>query len=80
MFNQKLLEILIGFRILRLEAEKDELFEEGEKENEQNLDDTEATSYGSNEENLTFDMSQTAEMAQVRDEIATSLWTSYRQN
>ncbi|KAK8553145.1 hypothetical protein V6N13_109377 [Hibiscus sabdariffa] len=80
MFNQKLLEILIGFRILRLEAEKDELFEEGERENEQELDDTEATSYGSNEEHVTFDMSQTAEMAQVRDEIATSLWTSYRQN
>ncbi|KAK8628416.1 hypothetical protein V6N13_064123 [Hibiscus sabdariffa] len=80
MFNQKLLEILIGFRILRLEAEKDELFEEGERENEQELDDTEATSYGSNEEYVTFDMSQTAEMAQVRDEIATSLWSSYRQN
>ncbi|KAK8659833.1 hypothetical protein V6N13_030025 [Hibiscus sabdariffa] len=80
MFNQKLLEILIGFRILRLEAEKDELFEEGERENEQEFDDTEATSYGSNEEHVTFDMSQTAEMAQVRDEIATSLWTGYRQN
>ncbi|KAK8670310.1 hypothetical protein V6N13_105066 [Hibiscus sabdariffa] len=61
-------------------AEKDELFEEGERENEQELDDTEATSYGSNEEHVTFDMSQTVEMAQVRDEIATSLWTSYRQN
>ncbi|KAK8612843.1 hypothetical protein V6N13_092947 [Hibiscus sabdariffa] len=64
----------------RLEAEKDELFEEGERENEQELDDKEATSYGSNEEHVTFDMSQTAEMAQVKDEIATSLWTSYRQN
>ncbi|KAK8696708.1 hypothetical protein V6N13_001840 [Hibiscus sabdariffa] len=64
----------------RLEAEKDELFEEGERENEQELDDTEATSYGSNEKHVTFDMSQTAKMAQVRDEIATSLWTSYRQN
>ncbi|KAL4318350.1 hypothetical protein GQ457_18G015290 [Hibiscus cannabinus] len=62
-----------------LEAKKDELFEEGERENEQEFDDTEATSYGSNEEHVTFDMSQTAEMAQVRDEIATSLWTSYRQ-
>ncbi|KAK8599016.1 hypothetical protein V6N13_076958 [Hibiscus sabdariffa] len=61
-------------------AEKDELFEESEIENEQELDDTEATSYGSNDEHVTFDMSQTAEMAQVRDEIATSLWTSYRQN
>ncbi|KAL4302428.1 hypothetical protein GQ457_10G020700 [Hibiscus cannabinus] len=63
-----------------IEVEKDELFEEGERENEQGFDDTEATSYGSNEEHVTFDMSQTAEMTQVRDEIATSLWTSYRQN
>ncbi|KAK8716166.1 hypothetical protein V6N13_043484 [Hibiscus sabdariffa] len=61
-------------------SEKDELFEEGERENEQELDDTEVTSYSSNEEHVTFDMSQTAEMTQVRDEIATSLWTSYRQN
>ncbi|KAK8656680.1 hypothetical protein V6N13_098622 [Hibiscus sabdariffa] len=52
----------------------------GKRENEQELDDTEATSYGSNEEHVTFDISQTAEMAQVRDEIAISLWTSYRQN
>ncbi|KAL4340384.1 hypothetical protein GQ457_08G015210 [Hibiscus cannabinus] len=65
---------------IRLEAEKDELFEEGERENEQGFDDTEATSYGSNEEHVTFDMSQTAEMTLVRDKIATSLWTSYIQN
>ncbi|KAK8631744.1 hypothetical protein V6N13_028524 [Hibiscus sabdariffa] len=68
------------FSTISLEAEKDELFEEGERENEHELDDIEATSYGSNEEHVTFDMSQTAEMAQVRDEIATSLWTSYRHN
>ncbi|GMI87293.1 hypothetical protein HRI_002398600 [Hibiscus trionum] len=63
-----------------LEAEKDELFEEGERENEQEFDDTEATSSGSNEEHITLDMSQTAEMAHVREEIATSLWINYRQN
>ncbi|KAK8669233.1 hypothetical protein V6N13_106669 [Hibiscus sabdariffa] len=73
-------QIFVGMPEARLEAEKDELFKEGERENEQELDDTEATSYGSNEEHVTFDMSQTAEMAQVRDEIATSLWTSYRHN
>ncbi|KAK8617365.1 hypothetical protein V6N13_080281 [Hibiscus sabdariffa] len=78
MFNQKLLEILIGFLISRLEAKKDELFDEGERENEQEFDDTEATSSNSHEEYIAFDMSQTAEMAQVREEIATSLWINYR--
>ncbi|KAL4367185.1 hypothetical protein GQ457_05G027840 [Hibiscus cannabinus] len=63
---------------IRLEAEKDELFDEGERENEQEFDDTEATSSDSHEEYIAFDMSQTAEMAQVREEIATSLWINYR--
>ncbi|KAK8613845.1 hypothetical protein V6N13_101601 [Hibiscus sabdariffa] len=63
---------------MELEAEKDELFDEGERENEQEFDDTEASSSSSHEEHITFDMSQTAEMAQVRKEIATSSWINYR--
>ncbi|KAL4362901.1 hypothetical protein GQ457_04G018590 [Hibiscus cannabinus] len=65
---------------IRLEVEKDELLKEGERQNEQGFDDTEPTSYASIDKHITFDMSQTAEMAQVKEKIATSLWINYRQN
>ncbi|XVF26931.1 hypothetical protein REPUB_Repub14bG0062800 [Reevesia pubescens] len=54
---------LASFRGQRLEVEKDELFEEGERESMREFDDTEATSTNSNNEQIAFDMSQIAEMA-----------------